>query len=34
MAFLGMESLNEQSLLAVNKRHNRVEEYGRAFRRS
>jgi radical SAM superfamily enzyme YgiQ (UPF0313 family) len=31
MAFLGMESLNEPSLLAVNKKHNRVAQYGKLF---
>ncbi len=31
MAFLGMESLNEPSLLAVNKKHNRVVQYGKLF---
>ena len=31
MAFLGMESLNEPSLLAVNKQHHRVDQYGRLF---
>jgi radical SAM superfamily enzyme YgiQ (UPF0313 family) len=31
MAFVGLESLNEASLLSVNKRHNRVREYGDLF---
>ncbi len=31
MVFLGMESLNEPSLLAVEKRHNRVSEYKDMF---
>ncbi len=31
MAFIGLESLNEPSLLAVKKRHNRVREYERRF---
>jgi radical SAM superfamily enzyme YgiQ (UPF0313 family) len=31
MAFLGMESVNEPSLLSVNKKHNKVEEYERLF---
>jgi radical SAM superfamily enzyme YgiQ (UPF0313 family) len=33
MAFLGMESVNEPSLLSVNKKHNKVEEYERLFER-
>ena len=33
MAFIGLESLNEPSLLSVNKRHNRVEEYREQFLR-
>jgi radical SAM superfamily enzyme YgiQ (UPF0313 family) len=32
MAFIGMESLNDESLIGVQKRQNRVEEYRRAFR--
>jgi radical SAM superfamily enzyme YgiQ (UPF0313 family) len=31
MAFIGMESLNEESLAGVEKRQNRVEEYREAF---
>ena len=31
MAFIGLESLNPPSLLSVNKRHNRVEEYRERF---
>lgn len=33
MAFIGMESLHQPSLLAVQKRQNRVEEYRHQFRR-
>ncbi len=33
MAFIGMESLNEESLAGVHKRQNRVEEYGELFAR-
>jgi radical SAM superfamily enzyme YgiQ (UPF0313 family) len=33
MAFIGMESLNQRSLLAVQKRQNRVEEYREQFQR-
>ena len=31
MAFIGLESLNEPSLLSVHKKHNRVEEYKELF---
>ncbi|TET76966.1 MAG: B12-binding domain-containing radical SAM protein [Candidatus Cloacimonadota bacterium] len=31
MAFIGLESLNEPSLLSVHKRHNRVQEYEELF---
>jgi radical SAM superfamily enzyme YgiQ (UPF0313 family) len=31
MAFIGLESLNEPSLLGVHKKHNRVEEYKELF---
>ena len=31
MAFIGLESLNEPSLLSVHKKQNRVEEYGELF---
>jgi radical SAM superfamily enzyme YgiQ (UPF0313 family) len=31
MAFLGMESVNEPSLLSVNKKHNKVEQYEKLF---
>ena len=33
MAFIGLESLNEPSLLSVHKKHNRVEEYKDLFRK-
>ena len=33
MAFIGLESLNEPSLLAVKKRQNKVQEYGGMFRK-
>ena len=33
MAFLGLESLNEPSLVAVRKRHNRVPQYEAQFRK-
>jgi radical SAM superfamily enzyme YgiQ (UPF0313 family) len=31
MAFIGLESMNEPSLISVNKRHNRVREYREQF---
>jgi radical SAM superfamily enzyme YgiQ (UPF0313 family) len=31
MAFLGMESINEPSLLSVNKKHHKVEQYGKCW---